>query len=95
MIDPSVRKVKTLNPVSSLATADLTFATPCCGLCEPHMSDLSAFLSKSVQLTVRAAAIGLRGKVKQAGYSGTLGKGHHITGHPITGHQGPRGGVQV
>ena len=40
-------EVKTLNPVSSLATNDITFATPCCGLCEPHMIVLTAVIKNA------------------------------------------------
>jgi hypothetical protein len=50
-------KVKNFYPVSSLAINDLTFVTPCCGLCEPHMSVLPAFLNVSIPFKTIARAI--------------------------------------
>ena len=40
-----------------MATNDLTFATPFCGLCERHMSVLTDFLNVSIPFKMRAAVI--------------------------------------
>jgi hypothetical protein len=41
-------KVKTLNPASTFAAGDVTFATPCIDLCEPHITVLPIVLNVSL-----------------------------------------------
>ena len=48
---------KSANPVLSMATNDLTLVTPCCGLCEPHMSSLPVFFNVPIPFKIHATVI--------------------------------------